>query len=121
MFFNKLRAQRFNLLFNLLFAIFTISTPILFYESIFLSTTILIFISIIGLIKWKSLTSLFIFIFGAISGVASEIIAIHFGVWSYAVVNFMNVPIWLFLVWGNASAFIYQTTKEFNKIFKNSN
>ncbi len=116
MFFNKLRVGCFNLLFNFLFAVLTIVLPMFFYERIFFTTFLLLLISISGLMKWRSSTSLFIFIFGAIFGVASEIIAIHLGVWSYAVVNFINVPFWLFLVWGNASVFIYQTGKEFEKL-----
>ena len=60
--------------------------------------------------------NLFIFIFGAIFGAVAEIIAINYDVWSYSYTNFVNIPLWLFLIWGNASAFIYQTAIEFEKL-----
>jgi hypothetical protein len=43
-------------------------------------------------------------------------IAITYGVWHYSLSNFYNIPLWLFIAWGNAGVFVYQTTIEFHKL-----
>ncbi len=113
---KKLFSERFNFVFNAFFAILTLAIPIILYRFIFLTTFLLSIVAIVGLYRWKSFTSSFIFIFGLLFGVTSEIIAIHFGVWEYRFTNFFNVPLWLFIVWGNSAVFIYQTALEFTKI-----
>ncbi len=40
------------------------------------------------------------FLVGAITGPGVEIIAISFGIWSYARPDFLGIPMWLPLVWG---------------------
>ena len=72
--------------------------------------------TITGLIKWKSWGTFAIFIFVAIFGPVAEMIAIYFGAWHYANFNFINIPVWLFVLWGDAAAFIYQTALEFRKL-----
>ena len=104
-----------NLIFNFLFALFTILIVINFYENILLTTSLLINVSAIGLIKWKSKTTLIVFILAGIFGPLFEIWAINYGVWSYTNTNFMNIPVWLFPTWGNAAASIHQTTREIEK------
>jgi hypothetical protein len=105
-----------NLIFNSIFAILTLMIPILFYKNVVLATTLLLIVAVIGLSKWKSKLTLAIFVFGAIFGGVAEILAIYFGIWSYAVTNLWNIPSWLLIVWGNAAAFIYQTAVEFRKL-----
>lgn len=113
---NKKRNNLFwNLIFNALFATFTLLIVINFYNNIFLTFSLLIFVSIIGLIKWRSKTTLIVFFIGGILGPLSEIVAINYGAWSYTNSNFLNIPIWLLLLWGNASVFIHQTAKEIGK------
>ena len=73
-------------------------------------------VSIMGLLKWKSWTTLTIFIFGGFFGAAAEIIATKYNVWTYSVSSFLNIPIWLFIVWSMAAAFLYQTALEFIKL-----
>lgn len=113
---KKIRKEWKNILFNLVFAILVITTVILLYQSIFFVTIILIALSLIALLKWKSWVTFVIFLFGAFWGSIAEIIAIAFGVWQYASPNFINIPIWLFILWGAAAAFIYQTALEIKKI-----
>jgi predicted N-acyltransferase len=105
-----------NILFNLVFATLTVIFPILFYKNIVLTAILVLIVTIAGLIKWKSKLTTAIFIFGAVWGPVSEMICVHFGVWQYSQINFYNIPLWLFIVWGNAAAFIYQTALEFRKI-----
>ncbi len=101
-----------NFWFNSLFAIATFLIVIFFYRNITITTIVLLIIAIIGLIRWKSTKTLYVFILGGIFGTFAEIIAIKFGVWNYTITNFFNIPFWLFIVWGNSSAFIYQSAKE---------
>lgn len=105
-----------NLVFNGLFAITTLLIILFFYSKIFIATTILSIVTIIGMVKWKSWSTFAIFLFGAIGGTGAEMLAINSGVWSYAIINLFNIPIWLFIVWGNAACFIYQTAIELVKL-----
>ncbi|VVB77974.1 Uncharacterised protein [uncultured archaeon] len=113
---KKIKKEWKNILFNLLFAVFTLLFPILFKKNILLTFLLVVLISIIGLVKWKSGRTLIIFIFGGVFGAVAEIIAVDHNVWSYSYTNFINIPLWLFIVWGNASAFIYQTSVEIKKL-----
>ena len=101
-----------NILLNLVWAILILLSVILLYENILLTTVLVGFIATIGLIRWKSYATLAIFVFAAIWGPISEMLAIYFGVWAYAYTNVFNIPSWLFIVWGSAGAFLYQTTLE---------
>lgn len=89
---------------------------ILFYNNILLTSILLAITSIISLVKWNSRITFVVFIFGALWGAFSEMLAIYYGVWNYAVTNFFNIPFWLFIIWGNAAAFLYQTGKEFGRL-----
>ncbi len=42
---------------------------------------------------------------GATFGPLAEIIAVHFGVWSYSHATIIGIPLWLPLLWGLASVF----------------
>ncbi|MBU0466085.1 MAG: hypothetical protein KJ718_03485 [Nanoarchaeota archaeon] len=105
-----------NIIFNAIFAILNVLFAVLFYENILLTSTLVGIVSVGGLIKWKSKLTLLIFIFSALLGTTGEIIAVNQGVWAYSFSNFISVPFWLFLVWGNAGAFVHQTALEFKKL-----
>jgi hypothetical protein len=113
---EAIRKEWKNILFNLVFAFLAVIIPSLFYENIALTTALLFVVSAIGLIKWKSKLAIAIFFFGALWGPVSEMLAIKFGVWSYAVPNFFTIPIWLFFVWGDAAVFLFETAKEIHKL-----
>jgi hypothetical protein len=49
-------------------------------------------------------------------GALGEMYAITHGVWNYSTPNFGNIPIWLFVLWGNAGLFIYRTAVEFERL-----
>lgn len=112
----KLKKEWKNILFNFVFAILSILIVIFFYKRIFLASILLLIVAIIGLIKWKSKITLAIFIFAGLFGTIAEMIVITYGVWIYSIKNIINVPLWLFILWGNAGAFMYQTAIEFKKI-----
>lgn len=105
-----------NIIFDLAFAILTFLFVIFFYKNIPLTTILLILLALSGLIKWKSKLTIIVFFMGAISGTLAEMLAIKYHIWSYSFTNFINVPFWLFVLWGNAAAFIYQTALEIKKL-----
>jgi hypothetical protein len=113
---RKIRKEWWNILFNLIFAFLAVLIPSLFYKNITLTCIILIILSAIGLIKWKSNITLAIFVFGALWGPLSEMFAIYFGAWTYSLSNFYTIPLWLFIIWGDAAAFLYETTKEIKRL-----
>ena len=113
---KKLEKEWKNLIFNLAFAIVTLLIVAFFYKNILLTTILVGIIAITGLIKWKSKRTLIIFIIIGLLGAFAEMYAISKGVWSYAIFDFKNIPTWLFIVWGNAAAFIHQTSIEIKKI-----
>lgn len=113
---NKIKQEWKNIIFNCIFGILTILFIILFYRNILLASVLVGLVAVIGLIKWKSKITLLIFIFGAIFGAVAEMIAVIYGVWNYSITNFINIPFWLYLVWGNAAAFIYQTAVEIRRL-----
>ncbi len=112
----RLRKEWLNILFNLVFAILTLILTILFYRSVWLAVGLLVIVMVFGMLKWRSPLVIFVFIFGALFGTFSEIVAIRYGVWTYAISNVAGVPFWLFVVWGNAAMFFYQMAVEFERL-----
>jgi len=105
-----------NIIFNFIFIAASISVVLIFYKNIMLTNILLIIIAIIGICKYKSKLSLIIFIFfGIIFGVAESIVS-TMGPWTYEVSNTMNIPSWLFILWGNTAVFIHQTIREIRKL-----
>lgn len=105
-----------NIIFNATFATLTFLFILFFYKRIFLASFLIALLGVIGLIKWKSKITLIIYFIGAFLGTLLEIIAVNYSIWSYNYYNFINIPLWLFFVWGNAAAFLYQTSVEIKKL-----
>lgn len=97
-----------NRAFNLIFALLTFLIIILFYHNILLACILLIFLTSYTLFRYDSKLVTVLFIFGLFFGTFAEIFSVYYGVWSYALPNFFGVPLWLFIVWGNAAIFIYR-------------
>jgi uncharacterized Tic20 family protein len=113
---KKIRKEWKNLFFNIIFAFVGVFSAALLHNNVWITFGILLIVSLAALIKWNSRTTIFIFIFGAFWGPISEMICIAFGAWQYSNANFYSIPIWLFLVWGDAAAFLYQTALEIKKL-----
>ncbi len=105
-----------SLIFNGIFAILTLLAVIFFYKNILLTTILLGIIALIALLKWKTAKVAIIFILGGFFGTFVEIVLVNSGVLNYAIANFMGVPAWIFLAWGNAAIFIYRLSNEIKKI-----
>jgi hypothetical protein len=118
---NKLKKiwneEKHNVHFNALFAIVALLIIVLFYDRILLATILEILLGIAGLIKWKSKVTLIVYFICAFLGTLAESVVVSSAnVWTYAFPNFLNVPVWLFFLWGNAGAFIYEIAKEVKKM-----
>jgi hypothetical protein len=109
-----------NIIFNISFSIIAILIVILFYEQILLTAILEAGLGIIGLLKWKSKVTLSIFVLGGVGGTLVEMLIIYTtGAWTYKIPSVLNiVPIWLIFVWGNTSAYLYETGKELKKIIR---
>ena len=107
-----------NIIFNVIFVGLVLLIVTLFYRNIILTTVLEIILGIIGLIKWKSKLTLALFIIGGFIGGTLEGIVIYTsGAWSYAIPNVFGViPFWLFVVWANAGAFIFETANEIKNL-----
>lgn len=101
-----------HLLFNLIFGTATLLIVILLYRDSWAAITLLSLVGIAGLYKWKSRATSAIFFLGGIICALAETAAINAGAWSYSTGGLLNAPIWIYVVWGNASAFIYKTANE---------
>lgn len=115
-FFKEIRIESKNIFFNVVFLILNVLVVITLYKNNLLTFLILLVIALIGLFKWKSKLTLIIFICVGIIGPLLESLSISFGAWSYSSPDILNIPLWLLILWGNAGAFIYQTTREIKKL-----
>jgi len=115
-FLKKITSEGKNLLFNTIFVILNVLVVVIFYKNSKLALFLLLAIAIIGLFKWKSKLTLILFILAGLFGPILESIAINVGAWEYSISEIMSVPFWLSILWGNAAALIYQTSREIKKL-----
>lgn len=67
-------------------------------------TTLILGLLVLGMFALSPRrTTLAAFLIGAIGGPLSEVVAVHFGAWSYADAQFFGIPVWLPLIWGLAA------------------
>lgn len=105
-----------NIIFNILFALACLISVSFFWKNTTLVIIILATISGIGLSKWKNRETVILFILSGIFGTIAEAIIVYFGVWTYTSPNFMGLPYWLPLLWGDAAVFIYQQGLEIKNL-----
>jgi len=115
---KRLRREWKNIIFNCIFSIAIILIVILFYKNILLTIILEAIVVIIGLIKWKSKLTLAVFLFGAFWGAIAEMVVIYTsGALVYSLPNILNlIPAWLFIIWGAAAAFIFETANEIKSL-----
>lgn len=105
-----------NIIFNIIFVLACLISVCLFWEKNVLLTVILIIIFFIGLYKWRTKEVIILFIIYGIFGAITEATAIYFGVWTYTLPNFIGIPFWLPVLWGDAAVLIYQSGIEIKKL-----
>ena len=113
---KKIKKEWKNIIFDLVFVFLNVFLVILFYKNILLTSILLILVTLVGLLKWRSWVTFGAFVVGTFVGPVCEMWAISQGVWQYSVTNFFMIPLWLIIVWGNTSAFLYQIAVEIHKL-----
>lgn len=93
----------------ILFAFATYLPVVFFNQNVCLTTFLVSLVSIFGILKWQSKTNSFVYLTGFVWGPLAESLCIYAGAWQYAYSNILNLPVWLFFVWGNAAIFLYQS------------
>ncbi|MBE5727955.1 hypothetical protein IHE50_00880 [Candidatus Parvarchaeota archaeon] len=114
---NSLRERMIikDLLFSIPFAILNFLVVEFLYREIMLTTTLLILLTISFMVYYKSQVLLPIF-FLCMLGAVAEMSAISAGAWSYTAPDFFNIPLWLFVLWGNTGVFIYRIGVLFERV-----
>ena len=105
-----------NIAFSVIFALVCLISVCFFWRETFLLTMILLIISGIGLYKWRNKETIVLFAISGILGIITESTAVYFGAWAYASPDFVGIPYWLPVLWGNASMFIYQIAIEIRNL-----
>ena len=113
---KHVRKETRNLAFNGVFAFLTLLLVMIFFREVVLTTILLVLLSITFFAYYRSPILVPIFALACFLGVIAEIFAVSSGVWSYSLSDFFGVPLWLFVVWGNAALFIYRTGVEFERL-----
>jgi hypothetical protein len=80
----------------------------------FILTLVLIFISILALILWRSKSNFLLYILCGFGGMVMEAIVVGSGAWTYAFPNFIGIPYFLPFLWGITGIFI----KEFSDFLR---
>lgn len=107
---NIQRIDWIGLAFNFLFMLLSILLIVFFRENEILTFCLMLVITFIGLLKWRTKIAIAVFaFFGLLFGFAEMIIG-QLEVWAYAGPSMFIAPLWLFVLWGNSALFIYHTS-----------
>ncbi len=114
---KHIKKEKKNITFNIVFGISNLVAVTLFYKNIILTAIVLGFLTISLILFYKSHRTLVpVFVFCMVFGALAEIYAVHGGVWAYASTDFLSIPLWLFVLWGNAGLFIYRSAVELERL-----
>jgi len=105
---------------TILIAIASLLSVLFFWTNNFVLFVLLFFLSVIMLVIGKSKVELKTFIFCSFSGALAESLAVFFGSWTYKNPGILNVPLWLFILWGIASIFMVRVFLFFKRNVKES-
>jgi uncharacterized membrane protein YoaT (DUF817 family) len=116
-FLKSFKKEEKNIIINVFFALLNLFFVIIFFKNILLTSIILCVLAIlfVSYHYHSSPILIVVFVFGMFGAVA-EMFAITYGVWAYSLYNIYNVPLWLFVLWGNAALFIYRMAIEFERL-----
>jgi|SRR3990167_1465707 len=85
------------------------------WERPFVLSVVLVALSIPTIFLERKRADLFLFLAAALAGPLTEALLIWAGAWEYASPHILGFPVWLPLVWGNASLFIKRLYFVLNK------
>ncbi|MDA3856088.1 MAG: DUF2878 family protein [Candidatus Woesearchaeota archaeon] len=103
-------------------SVMTLLTVAFLWNNPNLVLVLLIFYAFLILFLMKDKDMILIFFICGLMGAISEIIAISYGAWTYSKPNYFGIPIWLLVLWGIATLFMINFSKEiilWKKIIKN--
>lgn len=77
-------------------------------------------LSAVFLLLHKKMAYLYVFAITAFFGPLAEAVAIYFGAWTYAIPQFIGIPVWLPVLWGLAGVFIVRVLNRVAPLLENS-
>lgn len=77
-----------------------INATFLLWKDNFLVATILAVLWAVCVRYWHTKEDNVLFVVGGFAGPILEATAVHLGIWSYTNPNFLGIPLWLPLIWG---------------------
>jgi len=113
---KKNKKRIINISFNISFALLTLIVMVVFTRKEVVGVIMLSVLAVVGLVKWRSKVTLFLFIFIAAFAMIIEGIGVYFNVWGYSPPTLFIIPLWMFVAWGNAAVFIHQMAIEIKKM-----
>ena len=108
-------------MFSCVLAMVSLFSVSLFWKSPLELTWILIAVSILMLLVWKSRDDTITFFICGIAGALSESLAIAFGAWTYAFPSIIGIPFWLPFLWGIAALFMKRISFEVHDFINSGN
>ncbi len=93
--------------------------PVVFFnKNTCLTTFFVSLVSIFGIWRWQSKTNSLVYLTGFVWGPLAEQLCVSAGAWTYAYSNILNLPVWLFFVWGNMAILLYQSGNLIKRLVK---
>ncbi len=105
-------------IYSCILALLTVVSVSLFWKQPVQPTLVLIVISAVMLLVWRSKEDLYLYAVVSISGALAEAVAMISGAWVYPLPAIVGVPIWLPFVWGIAGVFIKKISLEIHDFLK---
>jgi len=106
-----------DILINIILGFSSIFFVSIFWKNPIFLTFILFIISFLFLFYFRDKSKIVLFFLCGFLGIIAEVIAIYFGAWNYSISNFLNIPYWLFPLWGIASIFMVNIYQQLSKYF----
>lgn len=98
----------------LVLTIGSISLVCVLYEKEFLLLVALVSLSILMFGLKRSKSEIILFVICGLSGALAEVVVVSFGGWEYARADYLNVPIWLPILWGISAIYIKRLYYDIN-------
>jgi hypothetical protein len=112
---RNIEKEKQNIILIFLFVLINALAVILFYNNTLIAFMVLLILGVLFILNYKSNILIAVFIVGLFVTFL-EMLAVSYGVWRYANPDFVNIPIWLFILWGNVSIAIYRIAIELERI-----
>jgi len=105
-------------LYSCVLAILSLVVVAYFWNRPVLLTFIMISISILMLLIWRTKEDLYLYLITGVCGALAEVFAISMGAWTYASPNLKGIPYWLPFLWGVTGLFVKRMANEIHDFVK---